>query len=217
MTARTAWIVIIVSCALSGAVVWSNADPHLPGNDVGYAPTQPIDFSHRLHAGELEIDCRYCHFGAERSRHAGIPPLEVCMNCHRTVSAPMADIRAEEALAKIEEREPRTIVSPEIKKIYDALGLNDELIRDPSRDAPGVVWNKVYDLPDFAYFDHSRHVNSGVDCASCHGPVETMARVRQVGDLSMGWCVNCHRTVNDQGLEGHPPVHASTDCSGCHY
>ncbi len=217
MTNQTAWILFFVGCIFGGAALWASADVNLPGNDEGYEPTQPIKFSHRLHAGEMEIDCQYCHSGAERSRHAGIPALGVCMNCHRSVRAPLGDVRAEDALAKAEERAPKLVQSPEIQKIYDGLGLGADLKRDKSKDAPGVAWTKVNDLPDFVFFDHSRHVNAGVDCQKCHGPVQTMERVRQFSDLSMGFCVNCHRDVNENGLHGDHSLNASIDCAGCHY
>lgn len=208
---------------------------HLPGNQTGYEPIQPVAFSHRLHAGELQIQCLYCHSSAERSRHAGIPAAGTCMNCHRFVTVTRGAVRAEDDLAQQEKRSPRRIVSPEIQKIYNALALNDKMQRDPEKATKPIVWTKVYNLPDFVYFDHRPHVNAGVACQSCHGPVETMERVRQVGDLSMGWCVNCHRGVDRAGLDGKgnftsPPapaavslkpvtrrVYASTDCSTCHY
>lgn len=211
------------------------ATVHLPGNQVGYEPAQPIAFSHRLHAGELQIQCLYCHDGAERSRHAGIPAASTCMNCHRFVTATRGAVRAEDDLAQQEKRAPRRIVSPEIKKVYDALALDDRLQRDSSRPLRPIEWTRVYALPDFVYFDHRPHVNAGVACQTCHGPVETMERVRQIGDLSMGWCVNCHRKVDNSGLDGKGNftsapvpaadgpkpvtrrVYASTDCSTCHY
>ena len=211
------------------------ATVHLPGNQVGYEPVQPIAFSHRLHAGELQVQCVYCHSGAERSRHAGIPAASTCMNCHRFVTATRGAIRAEDEVAQQEKRAPRRIVSPEIKKVYDALALDDRMQRDPNESTLPIAWTKVYALPDFVYFDHRPHVNAGVTCQTCHGPVETMERVRQVGDLSMGWCVNCHRGVNANGLDGKGNfasapapaannlkpvirrVNASTDCSTCHF
>jgi hypothetical protein len=189
---------------------------HLPGNDQGYEPLQPIAFSHRLHAGEVQISCLYCHHEAERSRHAGIPAASVCMNCHRTVTTPMRNVRAEFELAKQEKRRPRTIVSPDVEKLYTALGLDDNLQPDPSKPPTPIRWVKVHNLPAFAHFDHRPHVKAGVECQRCHGPVETMERVRQVEDLSMGWCVNCHREANQNGIEGKM-VHASNDCSACHH
>ncbi len=189
---------------------------NLPGIQQGYEPEQPIHFSHRLHAGEMNVSCLYCHSAAEKGRHAGIPAANVCMNCHRTVTAPLGAIRAEEELAQQEKREPRKIVSAEIQKIYDALALNKDLKFDGSRESKPIAWNKVHNNPDFVYFDHRAHVSAGVTCQSCHGPVETMERVRQVNDLTMGWCVNCHRDANAKGIEGKK-VKASLDCASCHY
>lgn len=189
---------------------------HLPGVYQGYAPEQPIAFSHRLHAGELGIDCQYCHGGVEESRHAGIPPTSTCMNCHKFVNATLGAVRAEEELAGLEGRDPQRVVSSELSKIYRAMGLNDQLEDDPALPAEGIAWTKVHHLADFVYFDHSAHVNAGIDCATCHGPVEAMDRVRQVETLSMSWCVNCHRDATASGIQGRP-VHASTDCTVCHY
>lgn len=188
----------------------------IPGNQIGYSPAQPIAFSHRLHAGELQVKCLYCHFGAEQSRHAGIPAASVCMNCHRFVTAPLGAMRAEEEAAKKENRKPRRVVSPEIQKIYDALGLDDKLQPDPAKHPTPIAWTKVHNVPDYVYFDHRPHVAVGVACQQCHGAVETMDRVEQMQPLSMGWCVNCHRTATQTGIGGKP-VHASIDCSRCHY
>ena len=210
-------LVLLVGLAFSLGVFAVQAGSwHLPGNQQGYEPVQPIAFSHRLHAGEMQLACVYCHSAAEVSRHAGIPPASTCMNCHRYVSAPLGALRAEDDLAKKENRRPRAIVSPEIQKIYVALGLDDHLARDPQKTLQPIAWTRVYRLPDFAYFNHSAHVNVGVACQQCHGPVETMDRVKQVPDLTMGWCVNFHRTASATGV-ATKPVHPSTDCSTCHY
>jgi nitrate reductase gamma subunit len=189
---------------------------HLPGNHQDYEPVQPIAFSHRLHAGEVQISCLYCHSDAEKSRHAGIPAASICMNCHRTVTTLIRDVRAESELAKLEKRRPHTIVSPDVHKLYAALGLDDNLQPVPGKLPQPIRWVKVHNLPAFAHFDHRPHVKAGVECQRCHGPVETMERVRQVEDLSMGWCVNCHREVNRTGV-ADKPVRASNDCSACHY
>jgi respiratory nitrate reductase gamma subunit len=189
---------------------------HLPGNDQGYEPVQPIAFSHRLHAGEMQISCLYCHSAAEKSRHAGIPAASVCMNCHFYVTAPIRDVRAEFDLAKQDKRPPHTLVSAELKKLYAALGLDDNLKPDPAKPSKPIRWVKVHNLPSFVRFDHRAHVKAGVDCQRCHGPVETMERVRQVENLSMGWCVNCHREANQTGVAGKQ-VRASNDCTTCHY
>jgi nitrate reductase gamma subunit len=187
-----------------------------PGNDQGYEPVQPIAFSHRLHAGELQVSCLYCHSDAEKGPHAGIPDAGVCMNCHRSVTAPLWDLVTEAERAKQENRDPRPVISPELEKLYTALALDDKLQLDPGKTPTPIRWVKVHNLPSFTRFDHSAHASAGVECQRCHGPVETMERVRQVEDLSMGWCVNCHRDVNENGVAGKP-VHASNDCSACHH
>jgi hypothetical protein len=138
------------------------------------------------------------------------------MNCHQFVTTSWGAIRAEDELARQENRRPREIVSPEIMKLYAAMGLNQERKPDPDQPTEPVSWVKVHNLPDYVYFDHRAHVNSGVACQTCHGPVETMERVRQVSDLSMGWCIDCHRQANEKGIKGKA-VHASIDCVTCHY
>ena len=188
----------------------------LPGNQQGYEPTQPIAFSHRLHAGELQVSCLYCHADAEKGRHAGIASATVCMNCHRSVTAPLRDVRAEAELAKEEKRPPRTIITPELAKLYAALALDDKMQPDPTRAATPIRWVKVHHLPSFTRFDHGAHVNAGVDCQHCHGPVETMERVRQAESLSMGWCVRCHREAQENGVAGRA-VRPSNDCTTCHH
>lgn len=189
---------------------------HLPDNHQGYEPEQPIAFSHRVHAGELAIDCRYCHTSATESRYAGIPSPDVCMNCHKFVTATMGAIRAEESQATEEQRTPEPVVSKDLAKLYTAMGLDDPSGPAASAGGEGIAWIKIHNLPDYVYFDHRPHVNAGVQCQTCHGNVEAMERVRQVESLSMGWCVNCHRQSNQFGVQGKP-VHAPTDCSACHY
>lgn len=217
MRSRIATITLAVGLGLAVILLMGRlAEARLPGNQQGYEPVQPIAYSHRLHAGELKIACQYCHFGAETSRHAGVPPANVCMNCHSSVTASLGAIRAEDEIAAKENRKPRRIISPELQKLYDALALDGNLQRDPQKALHPIVWNRVHTLPSFVYFDHRAHVRTGVACQQCHGPVETMERVRQVSDLSMGWCVNCHREANRAGVAG-VAVHASIDCSACHF
>jgi len=188
----------------------------LPGNNIGYEPVQPIAYSHRLHAGELAIDCKFCHTGVTRSRTAGIPSANICMDCHKFVTAPYNVVRAEDELATKEHRKPKRIVSPELQKLYTALGLDADMKRDVSKPVTRIRWKRVHELPDFVEFDHRAHVNAGLECQACHGEIQTMERVRQVSDLTMGWCVNCHRASSAAGVNGRP-VKASTDCSTCHY
>jgi len=188
----------------------------LPGNQQGYEPLQPIAYSHRVHAGELQIDCLYCHHGAKTSRHAGIPSSDICMNCHKFVTASLGAVRAEDDLAQEENRRPREVVSPELAKLYLTLAVDEKRQVNAEREGRPVEWVQVHNLPDYVYFDHRAHVGVGVRCQTCHGPVETMERVRQSADLSMGWCVNCHRTATENGIAGKQ-VDASIDCVTCHY
>jgi hypothetical protein len=208
--------ILVVFLVLIGTVVLARtSEIRLPANNQGYEPQQPIAYSHRLHAGELAIDCQYCHYGAESSRHAGVPSASVCMNCHRTVTAGLDAVLQERELAKSEGREPGAIVSPKLRKLYDALALGDDL--EPTGEvASPIEWVRVHNIPDFVYFDHRVHVARGLACETCHGPVQSMERIRQHSDLSMGWCIQCHR--ESPRTPGGPAAdHVSTDCSACHY
>lgn len=217
MGSRVVTLVLLMGIAFSlMALTLEFPALRLPGNQRGYEPVQPIAFSHRLHAGELEVSCLYCHAGAEISRHAGIPPANVCMNCHRFVTAPAGAIRAEDEAARREGRKPRAVVSAELRKLYDALALRETMQPDPGKTPTPVAWVKVHSLPDFTYFDHRAHVTAGVACQQCHGDVQTMERVRQEAPLTMGWCVNCHREATRTGVAGKT-VNASIDCATCHY
>lgn len=188
----------------------------MPGNHQGYEPAQPIAYSHRLHAGELAIPCQYCHHAADRSRYAGIPSAGKCMNCHQFVTASRSKMRAEEELAEAERREPTRIVDAELAKLYDALALGPDLRPLPGKTPRPIAWARVHKVPDFVYFDHRAHTNAGIACQKCHGPVETMEKMRQEETLLMGWCVDCHRGVNG-AVVGGAIVTGSTDCSVCHY
>lgn len=218
LQSRLLTVILSVAVLLTSSVFVTSFlfNAKLPDNHQGYEPVQPISYSHRLHAGELGLACLHCHSGAERSRTAGIPSAGVCMNCHRFVTAPWVNVKAEGDLATKEKRAPRQVVSPELEKLYVAVGLDMEMKLDSIRPASLVEWVKVHNLPGFVSFNHSAHVTAGVECQTCHGPVETMERVRQVSDLSMGWCVNCHREVNANGVKGIK-VNASTDCVACHH
>ena len=141
------------------------------------------------------------------------------MGCHRYIRAPRSAVRAEELAAQEEGRPPRRVTSPELAKLYRALALDEDL--EPAAGGEGgepqpIRWARIHQLPDFVYFDHRPHLAAGVSCQKCHGPIETMERVRQVEDLSMGWCVDCHRDPLGGGGDAGRPV-ASTDCVSCHY
>jgi hypothetical protein len=187
-----------------------------PGNNQGYEPAQPIAFSHRLHAGELGIGCAYCHTGAEKSKHAGIPAAGQCLNCHKFVKSSLAAQQAENELAKQEGRPADKLFSAELRKLYDAEALDEDGKVIPGKKKTPIAWVQVHKLPAFACFDHRAHVTAGVACQKCHGQVEAMDTIRQVEHLSMGWCVNCHREADKVG-NGGKKVHPSTDCAACHY
>ncbi len=184
--------------------VWYGASPKTVS--VGYAPEQPVPYSHALHAGELGIDCRYCHNTVEQAAHAAIPPTETCMNCH----------------ARVRTKSPKL-----------------EPVRESWQTSQPVEWIKVHDLPDYAYFNHSAHVTRGIGCVSCHGRIDEMPVVYQHEELSMGWCLDCHRLPEQHlrppeevtNMAWEPPedqlaygkklreqngINPPTDCSTCH-
>ena len=159
------------------------------GVDQGYMPVQPIHYSHKIHAGDNEIDCKYCHSSARVSKHSGIPSLNVCMNCHVNI----AEYNGEEDLEKGYTKE---FYTNEIKKLYKAVGWDEENQRYTGETQP-VKWVRIHNLPDFVYFNHAQHVEvAGVDCQKCHGPVEEMEILYQHSSLTMGWCIDCHRETN---------------------
>lgn len=159
------------------------------GVDEGYEPVQPIHYSHRIHAGDNGIDCKYCHSAARVSKHSNIPSLNVCMNCHKNI----AEV-APETLA--EGNEYGVDYNKEIEKLYTAVGWDKSAQAYTGKTQP-VKWIRIHNLPDFVYFNHSQHVTvAGVECQTCHGPVEEMEIMRQHSPLTMGWCINCHRETN---------------------
>ena len=195
------FIVIFLFSAIAFKVVINNL--FAVGVQIGYAPKQPIAFSHKIHAGQYEIDCNYCHTGVTKSKSANIPSPNICMNCHSAVKTESA----------------------EIQKIYAAI----------ESDTP-IEWVRVHNLPDLAYFNHSQHVEvGGIECQTCHGPIEEMDVVRQHSLLTMGWCIDCHRKtdVNTKGnayydklVELHDTESKEAlkvedigglECSKCHY
>ncbi|SFH23982.1 quinol:cytochrome c oxidoreductase pentaheme cytochrome subunit [Pontibacter chinhatensis] len=173
------------------------------GIQQGYAPKQPIAFSHKLHAGEHQIDCNYCHTTVYESKSASIPSANICMNCHSQVKTESA----------------------EIQKIYRAIERNEP-----------IQWVRIHNLPDLAYFNHSQHTQvGGVECQTCHGPIQEMDVVYQYSPLTMGWCIDCHREtpLNTEGngyydklVELHESSskgaftvssNGGSECSKCHY
>jgi hypothetical protein len=143
-----------------------------PGTvNVGYSPKQPVPFSHKLHAGTLKMDCRYCHNTVDKAAHAAVPPTATCVNCH---SATNPDGSA--VLAAIHPNSPKLLP-----------------VRESQVSGEPVEWIRIHNLPDFVYFNHAAHVNRGVSCVSCHGRVDRMEQVYQDQPLTMTWCLECHR------------------------
>ncbi|MDZ7715844.1 MAG: cytochrome c3 family protein [Balneolaceae bacterium] len=196
-------LIIIVTALIAG--IWYYFSPEY--TDVGYAPTQPIEYSHKIHAGQLGLDCQYCHTSVDKSKQANVPPTQTCMNCH----------------GQIDSQKPE-----EIQKI-----------RDSWKSGESIEWVRVHNLPDYAYFNHSIHVNVGVGCETCHGRIDKMDVVYQKEPLSMSWCLDCHRNpekyvrpveevttmgyVADDQIEmgrdlvAKHNINPPTYCQGCHY
>lgn len=174
--------------------------------NTGYSPTQPVAYSHKLHAGNMGMDCLYCHSTVDKAAYAAIPATEVCMNCHERVK-------------------PQ---SPEIIKVRESYATGQP-----------IPWIKIHRLPDYVYFNHKAHVTNGVSCVSCHGRIDQMTEVRQVKELTMAWCLECHRNPEanvrpaelvtrldwkpdrDPAEIGREIIAAKhiappTNCSGCH-
>lgn len=156
------------------------------GVDQGYQPVQPIHFSHKIHAGDNGIDCKFCHSSARVSKTSGIPSLNVCMNCHKSISEVAATTATEDY--------SKEFYDAQIQKLYNATGWDG--LSYTGTPQP-VKWVRIHNLPDFVYFNHSQHVMvGGIECQTCHGPVETMEVMYQHSPLTMGWCINCHKDTN---------------------
>lgn len=203
------------------------------GVDQGYQPIQPIHYSHRIHAGDNQIECKYCHSSARTSKTSGIPSLNVCMNCHKSISE-VADATSE--FSSVTEDYSKEFYDKEIQKLYKATGW-DPATQSYTGETQAVEWVRIHNLPDFAYFNHSQHVSvAGVQCQTCHGPVEEMEIMYQNAPLTMGWCINCHRETNVkvEGNDYYKKIHdelakkygvqkltaanmGGTECGKCHY
>ena len=167
------------------------------GIDQGYSPVQPIHYSHKIHAGDNKIECTYCHSSARVSKHSGIPSLNVCMNCHKSIYEYTGNPEGPSA-EDLANGYTNEFYTGEIKKLYKAVGWDEENQRYTGESYP-VEWVRIHNLPDFVYFNHSQHYSvAGVECQTCHGPVEEMEVMYQYAPLTMGWCINCHRETNVQ-------------------
>jgi cytochrome c2 len=202
------FIVVFLVAALGFKAVINNL--FSIGVQQGYAPKQPIAFSHKIHAGDLEIDCKYCHVGVTKGKSATIPSVNICMNCHNQI------------------KEGQQTGTSQIKLITDAYANNEP-----------IKWVRIHNLPDLAYFNHSQHVVvGGIECQTCHGPIQEMEVVKQHSLLTMGWCIDCHRKTdvdtarNKEYYDKMLKIHAKNkgkdapfkvedigglECSKCHY
>ncbi len=205
-TLRNKALIGIVIAVVTAVVTKASIDALFTvGVQEGYAPTQPIKYSHKVHAGDYKIDCNYCHTGVRKSKNANIPSANICMNCHSAID------------------KGANTGTEEIQKIYDAVDNNTP-----------IEWVRVHNLPDLAYFNHEQHVEVGkVECQTCHGPIEEMEVVKQYANLTMGWCINCHRDtpLNTKGngyYDKLAKIHegkgeftvaenGGLDCAKCHY
>lgn len=214
-------IVIILLAAYLSVLGWDWLNN--VGVYQGYQPKQPIWFSHKVHAGQNGINCVYCHNSAEKGKVAGIPSVNICMNCHMGV------------------QQGKQTGTKEIAKIYDAIGWDPEKLRYiEGYEQKPIEWVRIHNLQDFVYFNHSQHVVVGKqECQTCHGPIQEMDEVYQFSELTMGWCVDCHRKTEvsmqdngyyekihaelvekykDQGLESFTVEQiGGLECVKCHY
>lgn len=203
----------------------------------GYQPIQPIHFSHKIHTGINKIDCKYCHSSSQYGKVAGIPSVNLCMNCHNTITEYNGNY-----IAKNKNKE---FYTKEIQKIYKAIGWNPKT-REYYDNIEPIQWIRIHNMPDFVYFDHSQHViiaeeiikkHKSVDivCKACHGEVEKMDEIFMANDFTMKWCISCHRTIeivnntyninyfkeliNKQIQNKKPNVSniGGIDCGKCHY
>lgn len=195
-------------------IIWYWFSPRF--TDVGYQPVQPIPYSHKLHVGELGLDCRYCHNTVEKAAHAAIPSTQVCMGCHEKLILPDSPKLAPLRISHLEDQDARAHMAVMRKAGVDESSrvnlppiaaahagahaqTHGDLAHADATHGPvearnhTLKWTKVHMLPDYAYFNHSVHVSAGVGCKSCHGRIDQMDRVYQHEPLSMGWCLSCHR------------------------
>jgi len=156
------------------------------GRSKDYQPEQPIYYSHKVHAGINQINCQYCHIGVYQGKQATLPSVNVCMNCHMAIN----EYKGEKIINEDGEEVNGTA---EIKKLYKYAGFEEGKPWDPSKAKP-IEWVRIHNLPDHVYFNHAQHVVAGKQqCQTCHGDITNMGEVKQHSDLSMGWCINCHR------------------------
>lgn len=214
MSRRRSWVLVpaffAIALAALGLSAYSGAS-----SSQGFAPLQPVDFPHPVHVQTLGMNCLYCHYSANRSPDPGLPAVGTCMGCHAV------------------------LIGPQRPQVGDREAFRSAPLDSLHRYAPpgqpaawqAIPWVRIHKLPEYVRFPHMRHVNAGVTCQTCHGPVQTMNRVYQFASLNMGWCVNCHvrgydlseglraagDTAGARAAANEQPRKARYDCSVCHY
>ena len=184
------YIALVILCLFVLGGYWVVQGAIGTGRQQGYQPEQPIFYSHKVHAGINQISCLYCHSNALDSRHATVPPLNVCMNCHAAIN----DYTKGPKLFREDGSEVDG--TAEIQKLYSYTGYDPKSQQYDLAKAKPVEWIKIHNLPDHVFFSHAQHTKAGqVQCQTCHGPITEMDEVKQFAPLSMGWCINCHRTT----------------------
>jgi hypothetical protein len=191
---RTYIAFVIIILVLIGGYLTTKGAIGL-GRNKDYVPSQPIFYSHKVHAGVNQVNCLYCHGGAQDGKHSNIPSVNVCMNCHLAIN----EYKGTDKLYTEDGKEVNG--TAEIQKLYKYANFTPGKPWDASK-AQAIPWVRIHNLPDHVYFNHSQHVKAGkVQCQTCHGEITKMDEVKQFSDLSMGWCVNCHRETKVQFKE----------------
>ena len=179
---------LLLPLAALGLVYWIYV---VPPKYRGYSPDQPVPFSHKIHAGELGMDCQFCHTAVEKGPHATLPDSATCMKCHAKETGGVASDSK-----------------------------NIQFMREMFKQGVPIRWTKVYDLPDHVRFAHKPHIAKGIDCSTCHGDMANSEKVEVAVDFNMGWCVNCHRDPKWAAQDREPGNNTSvrlTECGACHY
>ena len=219
MSGRRSWVLVsgffAIAIAALGLSAYSGAS-----SSQGFAPRQPVDFTHPRHVQQLGMNCLYCHYAANKSPDPGIPAVGTCMGCHNFVRGGRPDIEGVAPRDTVALRELLAFAPP------GPVGMAP----DPSAWRP-IPWVRIHKLPEYVHFPHMRHVSAGVTCQTCHGPVQQMQRVYQYASLNMGWCVNCHvkgysladgllaagDTAGARAAANVEPKKARYDCAVCHH
>ena len=218
MSRRRSWALasgfFAIAVAALGLSAYSGAS-----SSQGFAPVQPVNFPHPRHVQQLGMNCLYCHYSATRSPDPGLPAVGTCMGCHTIVRGPRP------AIEGVADRDTAAL-----NQLLSYVTDSARVIMTPDRWKP-IPWIRIHKLPEYVRFPHMRHVNAGVTCQTCHGPVPEMQRVYQYASLNMGWCVNCHvkgyqlaegllaagDTAGARAAANVEPKKARYDCAVCHY